>query len=127
MLVDEDLGYQLHQAVQRVKFELSQNESSEFHFREGALDLRFAVTRAEFESWIARELQKIEQCVDGLLASSGVEAGTVDRVFLTGGTSFVPAVRRIFETRFSAERVRSGNEFTSVASGLALRALEARG
>jgi hypothetical chaperone protein len=127
MLVDEDLGYQLHQAVQRVKFELSQGECAEFRFREGGLELRRSVTRAEFESWIGEELQKIEACVDGLLASSGVDARTVDRVFLTGGTSFVPAVRRIFETRFTAGRVRSGNEFTSVASGLALRALEARG
>ena len=125
-LVDEDLGYQLHQAVQRVKFELSQSEHSEFRFRDGGLDLRRAVARAEFESWIGDDLHKIEQCVDGLLASSGVDARTVDRVFLTGGTSFVPAVRRIFERRFTAERVRSGNEFTSVASGLALRAQEAR-
>jgi hypothetical chaperone protein len=124
MLVDEDLGYQLHQAVQRVKFELSRSERAEFHFREGALELRIAVTRAEFERWIAEELQQIEQCVDGLLSACGVEARSVDRVFLTGGTSFVPAVRRIFETRFTAERVRSGNEFTSVASGLALRAQE---
>jgi len=127
MLVDEDLGYQLHQAVQRVKFELSQSECAEFYFREGGLELRRTVTRADFESWIGNELQKIEECVDGLLVSSGVEAGAVDRVFLTGGTSFVPAVRRIFETRFTAERVRSGNEFTSVASGLALRAQEAQG
>ena len=44
------------------------------------------------------------------------------RVFLTGGTSFVPAVRRIFESRFTAQRVVPGNEFTSVARGLALRA-----
>ena len=124
MLVDEDLGYQLHQAVQRVKFELSCAERAEFRFREGALDLRMAVTRAEFEGWIREELGKIEQCVDGLLAASGVDARVVDRVFLTGGTSFVPAVRRIFETRFGRERVRTGNEFTSVASGLALRAQE---
>jgi len=125
-LVDEDLGYQLHQAVQRVKFELSESEHSEFRFLDGGLDLRRAVTRAEFEGWISEDLHKIEQCVDGLLASSGVDARTVDRVFLTGGTSFVPAVRRIFERRFTAERARSGNEFTSVASGLALRAQEAR-
>jgi hypothetical chaperone protein len=45
-------------------------------------------------------------------------------VFLTGGTSFVPAVRGIFEARFTASRVRTGNEFTSVARGLALRAAE---
>jgi hypothetical chaperone protein len=36
----------------------------------------------------------------------------------------VPSVRRIFESRFTAERVRTGNEFTSVAHGLALRARE---
>jgi hypothetical chaperone protein len=125
MLVDEDLGYQLHQAVQRVKFELSRSECAEFRFREGALDLRIAVTRVDFERWIAAELQQIEQCVDGLLTRCGADARSVDRVFLTGGTSFVPAVRRIFESRFGAERVRAGNEFTSVASGLALRAQEA--
>jgi hypothetical chaperone protein len=45
-------------------------------------------------------------------------------VFLTGGSSFVPVVRRIFGARFGAERVRSGDEFTSVARGLALRATE---
>jgi hypothetical chaperone protein len=125
MLVDEDRGYQLHQAVQRVKYELSKAEQAEFRFREGGLELRIAVTRAKFESWIAEELGQIEQCVDHLMAASGVDARAVDRVFLTGGTSFVPAVRRIFEKRFGAERLRTGNEFTSVASGLALRAEEA--
>jgi hypothetical chaperone protein len=125
MLVDEDLGYQLHQAVQRLKFELSRSLQAEFYFREGGLELRIAVTRAEFENWISQELNKIEHCVDTLLTSTGVGASAVDRVFLTGGTSFVPAVRGIFETRFGANKVRTGNEFTSVASGLALRAEEA--
>ena len=82
------------------------------------------MTRAEFEGWIAGDLEAIEGCVDGLLAASGVVADKVDRVFLTGGTSFVPAVRGIFERRFGAERVRAGGEFTSVARGLALAGLE---
>ena len=43
----------------------------------------------------------------------------IDRVFLTGGSSFVPAVRRIFERRFGADRVDAGNEFVSIANGLA--------
>jgi hypothetical chaperone protein len=67
---------------------------------------------------------RIERCVDSLLESSGVAAAGVDRVFLTGGTSFVPVVRRIFSTRFGEEKLRGGNEFTSVAHGLSLRALE---
>ncbi|HEY6413668.1 MAG TPA: Hsp70 family protein [Edaphobacter sp.] len=123
-LIDEDLGYQLHQAVQRLKIELSHEETARFQFRDGSMNIQSMVTREEFESWIVDDLELIERCVDGLLGTSGIAASAVDRVFLTGGTSFVPAVRRIFETRFTAPRVRTGNEFTSVARGLALRALE---
>jgi hypothetical chaperone protein len=123
-LIEEDLGYQLHQSVQRLKIELSHHEAAEFRFRDGSMDIVAAVSRADFEGWIAEELQSIEICVDGLLARSKIAAREVDRVFLTGGTSFVPAVRRIFEARFTASRVRTGNEFTSVARGLALRAGE---
>lgn len=123
-LIHEDLSFQLHQAVQRVKYELSSAEEAEFRFRDGTLDLRKLVKRNEFESWIAEDLTALEECIDGLFLSSKIAYGQVDRVFLTGGTSFVPAVRAIFERRFGAARVRSGNEFTSVARGLALRALE---
>ena len=123
-IIDEDLGYQLHQAVQKVKFELSRSESSEFHFRDGSMDLRIPVTRSAFESWIKDDLHAIESSVDTLLQTSGIHPRAVDCVFLTGGSSFVPAVRRIFETRFGRDRIRSGNEFTSVAHGLALRGAE---
>ena len=44
---------------------------------------------------------------------------TVDSVFMTGGTSYVPAVRRLFEQRFDHEKLRYGDAFNSVASGLA--------
>ncbi|HEX4032793.1 MAG TPA: Hsp70 family protein [Terracidiphilus sp.] len=123
-LIDEDLGYQLHQAVQKVKFELSHSHSAEFRFRDGSLDLRIPITRANFESWIVEDLRAIERCVDGLLENCGVQPQLVDRVFLTGGSSLVPAVRRIFASRFGEQRISAGNEFTSVAHGLALRAQE---
>src|SRR6201999_4447755 len=88
-LIDEDLGYHLHQAVQQVKFKLSHAEEAEFHFRDGSMDIRIAVTREAFEGWIAEELQTIEQCVDSLLETSGISRSQVDRVFLTGGSSLV--------------------------------------
>jgi Molecular chaperone len=125
-LIEEDLGYQLHQAVQRVKCELSSAARAEFRFIGGSLEIQGTVTRQEFEGWIAEEVASIEHCVDSLLQSTKVSPRDVDMVFLTGGSSFVPAVRRIFEARFGAERVRSGDEFTSVARGLALRAAEGR-
>ena len=121
-LIEEDLGYQLHQAIQRLKVDLSHAEAAEFKFRDGSLDIVAQVQRSDFEGWIADDLAAIEATVDGLLASTGIEAAKVDRVFLTGGTSFVPAVRRIFNERFGEQRVVTGGEFTSVAKGLALRA-----
>lgn len=121
-LVKFDLGYQLHRSVQKLKTELSVQDQSEFEFRDGALTLRSVVDRATFESWIEDELSQITACIDGLLGASGVAPGDVDAVFLTGGSSFVPSVRRIFESRFGASKIRGGHEFTSVAMGLARRA-----
>ena len=45
-IVDGDLGYQLHQAVQQVKFELSRSEEAEFRFHDAGMNLRIPVKRA---------------------------------------------------------------------------------
>jgi hypothetical chaperone protein len=124
--INEDLGFHLHRAVQKVKTDLSNAPVATFQFSDGFVDLSATVGRASFEDWISEELGEISRCVDSLLASSGVLPKDVDMVFLTGGSSFVPAVRRIFETRFGTARIRGGNEFTSVARGLALKAKAVR-
>jgi hypothetical chaperone protein len=124
--IKEDLGFHLHRAVQKVKCDLSKDPVATFRFSDGFVDLATVVERASFEDWISEELGQIAGCVDSLLSTSGVHAKDVDMVFLTGGSSFVPAVRKIFEARFGAQRIRGGNEFTSVARGLALKATDSR-
>ena len=119
-VVEHDLGYRLHQAVQRVKIDLSINEQAEFVLDTDLVHLRAPLSRADFEQWIAPELARMEASLDDLLTITGVEAQNVNRVFLTGGSSLVPAVRRIFSSRFGEHRVQSGAAFTSVAHGLAL-------
>ena len=121
-LIKEDLGYELHRAVQRVKRDLSEHTAAPFQFSDGVIEIEAMVKRAEFEEWIAEDLAQIEAAVDSLIAGARVARADVDMVFLTGGSSFVPAVRRIFESRFGAHRIRTGNEFTSVARGLAVSA-----
>ncbi len=121
-LIDEDLGFQLHGAVQRLKYALSTREEAEFQFHEGGLTLQIPVTRTQFESWIAEDLAAVASAVDTLLGKTGIPATAVDRVFLTGGTSFVPAVEKIFTSRFTAGKIVRGEAFTAVAHGLALRA-----
>jgi hypothetical chaperone protein len=122
--IKEGLGFHLHRAVQKVKNDLSSAPLATFQFSDGFVDLDATVERASFEEWISEELGQIARCVDSLLASSGVHSKDVDMVFLTGGSSFVPAVRKIFETRFGKKRIQGGNEFTSVARGLALKAMD---
>jgi hypothetical chaperone protein len=80
------------------------------------------VTHADFEAWIAADTAAMADCVDRVLDAAGVSTADVDRVFMTGGTSFVPAVRRIFDERFGAAKIEAGGEIISVATGLALRA-----
>jgi hypothetical chaperone protein len=123
-VVEHDLGYRLHQAVQRVKIDLSSGLETEFVLDAETVHLRAPVTRAEFEGWIAPELQRIRVSLDDLLEKTKTGADAVDRIFLTGGTSLVPAVRQVFVERFGADRVIGGEAFTSVAHGLALMAAE---
>ena len=119
-LIESDEGFHLHRAVQRTKYELSRQEFSHFSFRQIEKD----VARADFEDWIEPELNLIAEGVETLLKTTRTDIQQIDRVFLTGGTSLVPAVQRIFENRFGRHKLSSGDEFTSVAKGLALSASE---
>ena len=121
-LVENDLGYHLHSAVQRLKMQLSAKEEAVFRFETDTFVLEQQVSRSEFETWIEPDLLRMEAAVDELLKQADMAAARVDRVFLTGGTSLVPAVRGIFSSRFGEGRVTSGDAFTSVAYGLALMA-----
>jgi len=119
-VIENELGYPLYDAVGRLKRTLSTEEQASFRFAGGGLDIAAEVTREGFESWIAEDLVRIEATVDVALAKAGVEAATIDRVFLTGGSSLIPAIRRIFDRRFDASRIATGGELTSIAHGLAL-------
>jgi hypothetical chaperone protein len=121
-LVREDRGFHVYRAIETAKHELSNAEQSRVRYRDAGFALDAPVERGDFEGWIAAELAKIERCVDDVLAQAGIAAADVDRVFLTGGSALVPAVRTIFATRFGADKLRGGEELSSVASGLALRA-----
>lgn len=122
-LIDGDLGYELHAQVNRTKIGLSSAMESPFHFDLFPLAIEWNATRGEFNEWIQPQLDGIAQTVDGLLGATGVDPGAIDRVFLTGGSSFVPAVRNIFSRTFGGDKLAGGNELTSVATGLALRGL----
>jgi hypothetical chaperone protein len=120
--IETDLGLRLHEAVRALKVALSRAPNAMFLFSCGPVTIERGVSRTEFETWIRAELAAMGASVDRLIATTGVRSDQIDRVFLTGGSALVPAVRRLFEERFGAEKIAGGGEFTSVATGLALRA-----
>ncbi|HEY0148490.1 MAG TPA: Hsp70 family protein [Allosphingosinicella sp.] len=119
-IVEQELGYRLYDAVGQAKRDLSASERACFRFSGGGLTIEAEVTREAFESWIAPDLERIAEAVDRALASAGISANEVDRVFLTGGSSLIPRIRHLFAEHFGEARIASGNELTSIAHGLAL-------
>lgn len=119
-IVEYDLGFALYRAVSSAKVELSAQNQTEFHFSGEGVDIQATIRRRDFERWIADDVARIAGTVDKALAEARVEAREIEKVFLTGGTSFVPAIRRLFVDRFGEERLTSADQFESIAYGLAL-------
>ena len=123
-IIENDLGYPLYKAVADAKTALSSSPTAKLAFRAEGMGYNLAldatIERAAFNQWIADDLQKIEDAVDEALGEAKLDAADIDRVFLTGGTSFVPAVREIFDQRFDLKKIETGDQLESIAYGLAL-------
>lgn len=119
-LVDEDLGLALHTAVEGSKVRLSQADQDRVALR--AIELDLPIMRDDFDQWISEDLDAIDDVLSKVLTDAGIEANQVDRVFATGGSSLVPAVRNRLRKRFG-DRLVGGEELTSVAWGLAALAM----
>ena len=124
VVVEMDMGLALYRAVGEAKAALSCAEHTTLHFAGWGVAVEAEISRAEFEGWIRRDLAAIDAAVDEALFRAGLDERGIDAVFLTGGSSFVPAVRALFARRFPAERLHQGDAFQSVASGLALLAAD---
>jgi hypothetical chaperone protein len=123
-VIRNDWGFDIYRAVSEAKVRLSPASTATFRLKLGDIDIEREIARKDFEDWIAEDVARIKPTVGWLLESEGISAGEIDNVFLTGGSSSIPAVRRVFATRFGVERLADGDNFQSVAFGLALIGLE---
>jgi hypothetical chaperone protein len=123
-IIRNDRGFNIYRAVSDAKVRLSSAPTASLVLRLGELDVEQEISREDFERWIADDIARIEQTVDQLLRGESVSVDEIDSVFLTGGSSSIPAVRSVFETRFGADRLAGGENLQSVAFGLALIGLE---
>lgn len=124
-LIEHEQGFPLYEAVGRAKRNLSMADETRFTFDGGGVRIDVPLTRGQFDQWIAGDLDRIDAAMMSALTKAAVTPEQIDRVFLTGGTSLIPAIRARFEARFGVERIASGDELTSIANGLAMIGQEA--
>ena len=116
-VIRHNYGYLLFEAIREAKVRLSAADETILDVPE--LDVHETITRAQFEAMIADLLVRVAAAVDRTVELSGVGFDRIDRVIRTGGSSLIPAVRDMLETRFPG-RVVEHDPFTSVAAGLAI-------
>ncbi len=116
-LVMYNLGFRLYRAIEKAKVELSTKQEARIDFEDERVSIHETVTRDEFEAASAHLITELEECTDELLGR--LPAGLkIDSVFLTGGSSHVPAVRQLFARKFGEKKLRTADAFTSVVEGL---------
>ena len=121
-LVKDNQGFALFQMIEGAKIALTTHDVAPMRFTHPRILLDEQLTLAEFDHNSANLTSAIAQHLDKFLADARIEPGSVETVFLTGGTSFIRSLRSEFTSRFASAKIRDGGEFTSVGDGLALSA-----
>jgi hypothetical chaperone protein len=115
-------GHRLAGAVEAAKVVLSDAETAGVMLDFIERLLTCPVERARFESAIGQEVSRIESAIAACYGSAGVGPQDVDAVFLTGGSTSVPAVYRACTGLSRTARIVPGDRFGSVGLGLAIDA-----
>lgn len=121
-VVREQTGHLIAKRVEEAKIDLSANPSTAINLDMVETALTAFATRTLFEDSIATELDKMATTIATTLQAANLSPNQITTVFLTGGTSAVPAVKQVLTSPFPNAKVVEGDLFKSVGHGLALDA-----
>ena len=122
-LVDDALGFQLFEVIERAKRTLSTDEVAAVDFVYPSIDVHEQVTREGFETASGKAAAAILGCLDQTVEEAGLGREGIDVVCCTGGTAKVPRLARELADRFGESRLRDFRSFHSVVQGLAHHAM----
>jgi len=119
-LIEKNLGYKLFQAIEFSKITLTNEEKTDFIFKNEGINILETIHINDFENEIIKEnIVLIKNYLLNFLALQEIDAKKIDSIFITGGSSNVKAIQNLFSTLFGKEKIVSGDNFNSVAIGLA--------
>jgi len=120
ILISENLGYSFFKEIEKAKIMLTHEEKAELSFKNHGIEIEEEISLTEFkDEIIAQNLSKIEDYLDQFLEGKGILKESIDVVFMTGGTSLIKPLNQIFKDKFGEDKLKSGDNFNSVAMGLA--------
>ena len=91
------------------------------------IDLEVEVTWDEFEAAIAPLLEQARQCIQQALNAKKIRPEAGDRVLLIGGTTYIPAVRKLVRQMFGQEPRTDVDPDLAVGLGTCISAALAQG
>lgn len=121
-LIDARQGHALAMEVERVKIALSEREVERLMLSPLCGAPNPLARREGLEAALAEALARLRGLIDRVLAQAGIGTDRVETVFLTGGSSRLPALRHLLSAMLPGARLDSGDDFGSVGTGLALEA-----
>ncbi|PTX45771.1 putative chaperone protein [Gemmobacter caeni] len=121
-LIEGRQGHALAMEVERVKIALSDTEAERLLLRPLCGAPNPVVRREAFEQTLAPALTRLRDLITRVLAQGGVTPAEVGTVFVTGGSSRLPLLRRLVQDMLPQAQLHSGDDFGAVGLGLALEA-----
>ncbi len=118
-LIENNLGYSVFQAIEQTKIALSTKDTTLFSYDQMDIIIDEEITLPAYEQLIAKDVSRIADYLDEFMRQNGIGPGNIDSLFLTGGTSMVGSIQKLFQNRFPHVNLNSGDNFQSVAKGLA--------
>jgi hypothetical chaperone protein len=121
-VLSKQLGHRIAFGVEAGKIALTNAERAEIALQFVEAGLTAPATRDEFDIAIDAELMRLRLAVWNCLALADVDADGIDTIFMTGGSSLVPAVEAVIAEELPNAAIKRGDDFLSVALGLTLEA-----
>jgi hypothetical chaperone protein len=115
-------GHRLAGAVEDAKIALTRDETVSLAFKGEEVELTTPIARKELAAVLAPSIRRIEDTIGLTLAMAGLDAGRIETLILTGGSTQIPAILARLKALFPMARFVDTDAFGSVGLGLALDA-----
>jgi len=118
-LIENNLGYSVFQSIEKTKISLSSSSETTFRYANMDIHIDEKISLSDYEQILKKDVTRIEEYLEKFMTENNIAVADIDSLFLTGGTSMVGSIQKLFKTKFPHLTLNSGDNFKSVAKGLA--------